>query len=464
MTVASARATSLVGASMLGAAVEGTTRPYLRATVMSSQQALDIALPTDQAVADLMPGLLEVMSTSTATFTATDASGYVLHTPMGHVIDLERPLAGAMLRDGVVLRLVAEREAPAEPIMSDLLDLLESEPPRSRWTVSATQWTLACAGMSALGLAAGLWVGMAGSAAWPRLAIVATVAFALSAVSTSLGQRPVAWASAATGVTAAGLGVALGAPSLSVAAAWGCGVVLCAIVAVGWCHGRLRSTVTAALTWIALVGVAGSSWLAGADLILTCATVATASSLIVGILPRAALGLTGLLSADAQVATGHAVSRRDARVVVDQAHHALAGAVATCALGYGISGCVLAVTANLNPWALGLITATLVSWLARVRHFPLITQRAVICAAVGVVCAGLCLGVVAADAELTWWVAGICLGVGSCAVAAGSLSLSSVAAAVTRRWVHRLETIAVIATVPCLIGLLGVYADLLETF
>lgn len=454
--------TSFGDASANDTSVRGAVGPYLRATVMSSRRALDVVLPTDQVVADLMPELLKVMGLDTAS--STEASSCVLHTPTGYVIDPERPLSWATLVDGVVLRLVAEQEAPAEPIVSDLLDLLESEAPHGRWTAEASQWTLACAGMSVLGFAAGLWVVSTDAATWPRLVIVAIVAFALSAVSAFVGRRAVSWVGCAAGVLAAGLGVGLGAPTVAVAGAWGCAVVLCALAATGWCHGKWRSTLTAALTWLGLVGVAGLSWWSGANLGFICAIVATASSLTLGMLPRAALGLTGLFSNDAQVASGGVVSRRDARTAVDQAHHALAGAVAACALGYGGSGCVLAMTADVNPWMLALLGATLVSWLARTRHFPLTRQRVAICSAVVVVAGGLAFGVVAADVDLRGWVTLICAGVGSCLLAAGSLKVSPVAAAVIRRWVQRFETMAVIATVPCLIGLLGVYADLLETF
>ncbi len=440
-----------------GASVRGAAGPYLRTTVMASHRTLDVVLPTDQAVAELMPGLLELMGAD------ADARGCVLHTSTGHVIDPERPLADAMLHDGVVLRLVAEQQAPAEPIVSDLLDLLEAEPPRWRWSIKALQWTLACLGVGVLTLAGGLWAS-GGAQIWLRLVILAIAALVLSAVSASVGRHELAWASAAVASLEAGLAVMFGSPTHALAGAWGAAVVLCTIAATGWCHGRWRSTTMAALTWGALVGAAGLSWLSVQDVAVTGAVVATLSSLTLGMLPRAALGVAGLLSADAQVGAGRALARSDARELVDQAHSALAGAVATCALGYAVAGFGLAVTAGVKPWALGLLAATLVSWLARIRHFPLITQRASICGAVLVVSAGLAIGVVAADAELTGWVMTICTAVGVCVVAAGSLNLSAVAAAVIRRWVQRVETIAVLATVPCLIGLLGVYADLLGTF
>ena len=462
MTVFSSSDTSLRGTSGRDPSGQGAAGPYLRTTVMSPQRVCDVVLPTDQIVADLMPGLLDLMGISTAT--APKTSGYVLHTPIGHVIDPERPLAGAMLHDGVVLRFVAEQEAPAEAVTSDLLDLLESEPPRARWNAAATTWTLACAGVSALSLGAGLWVVMGEGAAWPRLAAVAIFGLALSAVSATVGWAAVAWVSGAAAVVAAGVGVGLGAPTIPLAGAWGCAVVLCAIAVTGWCHKSWRSTLTAALTWMFLVGMAGLSWSLKPDPVLTCAIVATSSSVTVGMLPRAALGLTGVLGTDAQVASGAVVSRRDARSVVDQAHHALAGAVATCALGYAVSGVALAVMADLNLWALALLAATVLSWLARIRHFPLVPQRLAMGAAVLAVAGGLAAGVVVAEAEMTGWVAGTCGVTGAGVLAIGWLRLSSVAAAVIRRWVQRIETVAVVVTVPCLIGLLGVYADLLETF
>lgn len=439
-----------------------STGSYLRATVISAQRVLDVALPTDQVVADFMPDLLHLIGDSHAS--ATEMGASVLHTSAGGVVDPERPLASAQLRDGVVLRLVAEREAPAEPMVSDLLDLLESESPRLVWTAQATQWALACTGVAALGVAAGLWVMAAPMVLWPRLTLVAIAAYALSGVSASLGSRAVAWVSGAAAVAAAGLGVSLGSSTPAGAGVWGGVVVLCAIAAMGWCAQQWRSAAISALTWMGVLAVAGLSSVLGADLVVVGAIVAVAASLTLGMLPRAVLGLTGLLRTDTHVTSGRTVSRRDARVVVDQAHRALAGAVAACAMAYGVAGFGVAVTADLSPWALGLTGATLMSWLARMRHFPLISQRVVIVMAVGVVSAGIALGVVAAETDLRWWVVGACATVGTGVLAAGSLTISSLAAAVTRRWAQRLETVAVIATLPCLLGLLGVYADLLETF
>lgn len=443
---------------MTVASTTGDASPYLRATVMSPRITLDVVLPTDQAVAHLMPGLLELMG-SEAT-----ADGPVLHTSTGHVIDPELPLAGAMLRDGVVLRLVAEHEAPTEPIVSDLLDLLEAERPRWQWTPQAQQWTLAVLGMSVLVFAGGLWVSTVDAQTWPRLAIIAVATLAFSAFSAAVGNREGAWVSAGFAVPTAGLAVVLGSPTSAGAWAWGAAVLLCAIASAGWCHGQWRATLMEAMILGVLVGAAALSWLAVKDATVTCAVVATFASLTLGVLPRAALGVAGLLTADAQVLAGRAIPRRDARVLVDQAHHSVAGAVATCALGYAVAGFGLSVTAGMNAWSLVFVAATLAAWIARIRHFPLIAQRLSMCGAILVVGVGLTVGVFAADAHLRPWVIAICACVGVCVMAAGSLNLSAVAAAVLRRWVQRLETIAVVVTVPSLIGLLGVYADLLRTF
>ncbi|MGB3827785.1 MAG: EsaB/YukD family protein, partial [Ornithinimicrobium sp.] len=174
------------------------TGPYLRATVRTAERTLDVVLPTDQPLAELMPGLMELLSYNAEGMTC------VLHDPSGVTVLTQRPLSHAGLRDGVVLRLVAEHEAPSEPVVADLLDVLESERTPSRWSARSRAWTVSSLGVLLVLCGMTLWVLAPGADRPWRLAAGAAVLWTGSALAATLGARPAAWSCAgAFGVAAA---------------------------------------------------------------------------------------------------------------------------------------------------------------------------------------------------------------------------------------------------------------------
>ncbi|MGB5950931.1 MAG: EsaB/YukD family protein, partial [Ornithinimicrobium sp.] len=114
--------------------------PYLRATVLSDRRRLDVVLPTDQPVAEVLPALLDLLGV------CVPGTVSMLHTDAGQRIDMDRSLRQSALLDGAVLHLVPVREAPAEPVVTDLIDVFETDDYAGRYGPAAQQWLLAAGG------------------------------------------------------------------------------------------------------------------------------------------------------------------------------------------------------------------------------------------------------------------------------------------------------------------------------
>ncbi len=432
------------------------TGAYLRATVVTSERTADVVLPTDQPVIELMPQLVELLS--------YDAAGMacVLHSASGAAVPAQRPLSQAGLRDGVVLHLLPEHEAPADPVVADLLDLLETERPRLGWSASA--WTLSSLGVALVLCGLALWALAPGADSVNRIGLSAAALWVGSALAAGAGLRPAAWCGAAGFGLAAAAFVLAPEVGVDVEALGAAVALLSMIAALGWCTGQASASAVAGATWVLFVCVALSVWAATGDVTQTGAVVLTLAAITIGVLPRVALSLSGVFSLDAKLAAGHELPRVNAMGVIWQVHASLTGAVAVCAIAFAGSGFVVARYAEGEPWAWALVVLVLMGWLARCRHFPLAIERAVMALSGGVVFVGIAWGAVEAEPSQRFAVSVVCLLVGATLVASDSLRTSSLSAAIWRRWVQRLEAVAVIATPPSLIGLFGVYADLLATF
>lgn len=435
-----------------------STGRYLRTTVLSRHRTLNVVLPTDRPVAELIPGIVTLLDHD------SDGAAWVLQTSHGNSLELERSLSHSGLVDGALLHLRAEHEAPPEPVVADVLDLLESQPPHAGWSVAARSWTLSVLGATLMALGMALWVVAHGSDHALRLAVSALVLVAVSAVASLAGRSALAWSAATlSGAAAVGaVGIMQVQPPLTAMSA--AGLLLGAILAVGWCTRLGIAALTAALTWAVLTGSAAGAWAAGAGVGGTGAVLLALSAAILGVLPRAAMSLSGLFDVDARIAGGLAVRRAHAATIVGQAHRALAGAVLVCSAGFAVGGFALARQHEGNPWAIALVVLSLTSWSTRARHFPLAAQRAVMAVSAVMVLAGLAWGTVDTDPTLLpWMVAGLLAG-GITVLVAESRTTSALSAALVRRGIQRLEALSILATPACLIGVFGVYADLLQTF
>jgi type VII secretion integral membrane protein EccD len=112
----------------------GTT-VFSRITVVAPRTRIDVALPADVAVADLMPMLLEMAKELTADGGARHG-GWALAKLGDAPLDPSRTLASLGVVDGELLQLRKRNENPPPPLYDDVVDAIaEAEPNSFRpWT------------------------------------------------------------------------------------------------------------------------------------------------------------------------------------------------------------------------------------------------------------------------------------------------------------------------------------------
>ncbi|MFC4001522.1 type VII secretion integral membrane protein EccD [Prauserella oleivorans] len=192
----------------------GTT-VFSRVTVVAPRTRIDVALPADVAVADLMPMLLE-MAKEVSPDGGARHGGWALAKLGDAPLDPSRTLASLGVVDGELLQLRKRNENPPPPLYDDVVDAIaEAEPDSFRpWTKETARRIGHIAGGLALffaavavffsgpvtggnGLAAAITAGVAAIAC---VAVGATLATAYEAQSTGVliaaaGGLPMAFVS-----------------------------------------------------------------------------------------------------------------------------------------------------------------------------------------------------------------------------------------------------------------------------
>ncbi|OQO91098.1 type VII secretion integral membrane protein EccD [Saccharomonospora piscinae] len=117
----------------------GTT-VFSRVTVVAPRTRIDVALPADVAVADLMPMLLEMAKETTPDGGARHG-GWALAKLGDAPLDPSRTLASLGIVDGELLQLRKRNENPPPPLYDDVVDAIaEAEPDSFRpWTKETAQ-------------------------------------------------------------------------------------------------------------------------------------------------------------------------------------------------------------------------------------------------------------------------------------------------------------------------------------
>jgi hypothetical protein len=211
------------------------------------------------------------------------------------------------------------------------------------------------------------------------------------------------------------------------------------------------------LAWVALWAALIAGGVAGARL---GATVALAAVVIVGLLPRWALSWSGLAMLDDRRAQDRPVARRDVQEALAAAHGSLIVVVIGCASTVAAAGWLLA--AAFSGWSITAALLLVVVLAVRCRTYPLAAEVVALIAAAAVIVAAL------------WW-----RWSGSVAVSVG-LAVAALGFAVPiaalvmdppehvrarlRRIGDLLESAAVVALLPVVLGVFGVYTRLLEAF
>ncbi|GAA0612554.1 type VII secretion integral membrane protein EccD [Kribbella sandramycini] len=182
----------------------------LRVTVAAPQRRLDLALPEQASVAEVLPGLLTKAGEHLADQAAPDG-GWVLRRADGTELSLGRTLGSHRIRDGEILHLVPRELDWPELEYDDLVDAVASGAGRlgAIWTARHTR----AAGL--IGAAASLLVGLtailrhaspwAETATWLLLSAVLLIASGVS-LARVVGDSGAGALVAGIGLLFAGLG------------------------------------------------------------------------------------------------------------------------------------------------------------------------------------------------------------------------------------------------------------------
>ncbi|HLL62747.1 MAG TPA: EsaB/YukD family protein [Propionibacteriaceae bacterium] len=433
---------------------------FTRLTVIGTERKAELVVPNDEAIGRLMPRLMDLLGEPTGSV----ARPLTLVRSTGEQLDVGLTAADQQILDGELLRIVRSDDAPPPPEVADVTDVL-GESLRDR----AGLWgrrSREVAGVTAIGVLALAVVALVHPVGWLPLALVFTGLVLAAAIVGRLGWRwgAVALTAAAAGVAVAGLVPVAQRTDLGELVA---PAAVMALVGAGW----LALGVGAGLG----LGSRSVAWGAGLGLVLIAlpfvlvrlgvgpvgATAITAGVAVVvcGVLPRIALVSSGLTGLDDHVLEGNPRPRNDVTVTVNDAYRVLGWATVAVAIPLALTAALLIGSAN--PWAVATgVVVTLVTAL-RTRAFPLAAPQLALWAAVLV---ALLAGLVA-QPRLSDELAAVALGV--VAVLVVVLVVARPPAhqrAFWRRAGNVVELLAVVALIPLLLGVFGVFADLLGAF
>ncbi|MFI1563045.1 type VII secretion integral membrane protein EccD [Streptomyces sp. NPDC020490] len=451
-------------------AAGGTAVVLSRVTLVGERRRIDLVLPAREPVGLLLPEILRLLDDRVG----ERPEPRHLVTTDGSALDHDSTLESAGVRDGAVLRLVRAEDAPSAPVVHEVSDeVAEDLGGRAwRWGPRARRVT---AGLATVG-----WAGTAGlfarNACPPDtvaigLLVPAAVAAPAGALLGRAGRRGIA----ATLVCAAGVLGVLGAFGLADAQGWPgtlrvagvSAVVAATLVLLGLCTPLGRGAVVGAgavavtvLGWEAVAAVQNGAETAGQQA-RTGAVLAVASVVVLGLLPRLALMASGLSGLDDRRAGGVSVSRHQVSAALAAAHRGLALATVVLTVSATVAG-VWALRAP-SVWTVLLAAVTAVVLTLRARAFPLVAEVVAVLAGGSVVAvrlvsvwsersgtAGTPLIVLAALAVLP--------------LAVLAVQPSEHVRVRLRRAGDLLESVGVMALLPLLIGVFGVYGRLLGTF
>lgn len=446
-------------------------QPYTRVTLVGERRNADLLLPAMEAVGTLMPQILDLLGDTPG----TGVSSKILMTASGEPVSADQSLAQAQVLDGARLTLVSHSEAPPPAVVYDLSDTVVEQSADLRGAWDRNHLVVASGVFAALGLWMALDVLLGRylpDARWWLLLSTGGLLLALGA-SLSAAHRPIAATLMGAGWGAGMIGLAhwpAAAPLRLLLAAAGTAVFVACLATV-LRHPRgvlLGAGVLGALTgvWAGALPLSGwASATSDADLYVAVGAVgAICSILALGLLPALALSLSGLATLDDRRASGTSIWRRDALAAIRSAHSGLTLATVAGALS-AAAGMWLVAADNRHPaWSLPLLLALALATLLRSRAFPLAIERYALHASTAVGVAGGVLALIRLDPGSVW-VVGLAVLVLAVLIGLGlAVDLPDHVEARIRQICERLEMLAILATVPLLIGYFGVYAQMLATF
>ncbi|MEU6686429.1 type VII secretion integral membrane protein EccD [Streptomyces sp. NPDC046832] len=441
-----------------------------RVTLVGERRRVDLVLPSRELVGVLLPEIMRLLD---------DRIGdrpelRHLVTPDGSALAHDSTLESAGVADGAVLRLVRVEDAPSAPVVHDVTDEVADDLGMRLW-----RWRPAVRRVVA-GCATVLWALAAGLLARNRFTLSSVgagllVIAAACALAGALLGRVRRHALAATLIVTAATLAVLGAWTCADAHDWGgavrlacvAGAVTLALLLAGWFTPFGRGALIGAgavagclVAWEAALGLQGGAETAAQQARIG-ALLAVVSVVALGMLPRLALMASGLTGLDDRRTGGVSVSRYQVGTALAATHRGLVLATVALAASAGAAGVL--VMGTVSVWTVPLGITVMVVLALRARAFPLTAEVVVLLVAAAVVAVRL---------AVVWGDHASAAG-GPVAVLGFLAAVPLVVLAVEpaehvrvrlRRAGDLLESVAVIALFPLVIGVFGVYGRLLGTF
>ncbi|MFD9904964.1 type VII secretion integral membrane protein EccD [Streptomyces sp. NPDC059063] len=424
---------------------------------------MDLVLPSQEPIGLLLPDVMRLLDDQVGDRPALRH----LVAVDGAVLAQDSTLESAGVVDGAVLRLVRVEDAPSAPVVHDVTDEAAEDLDVRAWRWGSRARQVVCGGLVVgWALVAGVLARgeFDGARVGGGLLGVAGAAALAGAVCGRVRRTSLA----VTLILAAGALGVLGAWTLGDAEAWAAGgrlagvggAVVLGLALLGWCTPVGRGAWVGAGA-LAGCGVAWEVVLAfQSEAARVGAVLAVLSVVVLGVLPRLALMASGLSGLDDRRSGGVSVSRYEVGSALAATHRGLVLATLVLAGSAAVAG-VLAL-GEVSVWAVPLAVAVALVLALRARAFPLVAE------VVGLVVAAAVVVV-----RLVWaWL--------EHSGAAGPLALLVVLAVAPllvlavrpaehvrvrlRRFGDVVESVGVIALVPLLLGVFGVYGRLLDTF
>ncbi|HVW44258.1 MAG TPA: type VII secretion integral membrane protein EccD [Amycolatopsis sp.] len=455
----------------------GTT-VFSRVTVVAPRTRIDVALPADVAVADLLPMLLDMANEASPDGGARHG-GWSLAKLGDAPLDPSRTLASLGVIDGELLQLRRRNENPPPPLYDDVVDAIAGADPDSfrPWTKETANRIGHIAGALALIVAAvALFSGgpIAGGNGVAAALTAGVAAIACLAVGATLAN---AYQAKATGVViaaAGGLPFAFVAgfyavPGLTVRAnlLLGSGLVVIVAAVAIMIMGAGITTFIAAAT----AGVIGVLAFTVATLIAhpaagIAAGAAAVSLAAISMLPRATIWLAKLplphvpgtaeeLKEDTSYPDYRVIERKTAT-----AHNYMTGLLVGC----GSATAIAAIITATAPGAFGIITgvvATLVL-LLRARSYANGAQAVALLTTGMVAGGGILIGwlITQGPTGRLLWVFGVLIIVAVGALVVGVVFPDQRFSPPLRRTVEILEAICIATVLPLALAVMDLYATL----
>ncbi|MEU6664047.1 type VII secretion integral membrane protein EccD [Streptomyces sp. NPDC046821] len=453
----------------LSHATDGGRTALSRVTLIGERRRADLVLPAREPIGVLLPEVLRLLDDQVG------ARPELRHlvTVDGSALAHDATLESAGVADGAVLRLVRIEDAPSAPVVHDVSDETADDLDERawRWRPAARRVVAGCASI--------VWTVAAGVLVRDQFALSGAAAGLLAVavlclISGAVFGRTRRQAPAAALIGAGGALAVLGSWTYGDAYDWSGAVRLAgAAVAVGvtlllagWFTRLGRGALLGAgavfavlLLWEAALAVQSGA-ANGSAQARAGALVAVVCVVVLGVLPRVALMTSGLSGLDDRRTGGVSVSRYEVGTALAATHRGLTLATGVLAASTAAAGVLVLKSASV--WAVLLSVVVLVAVALRARAFPLTAQVVLLLAASAVV--GLVLIV-------EWMRRGPAAGPLAVLVV---LALFPLAVLVVepaehvrvrlRRLGDAVESMAVIAMFPLVLGVFGVYERLLGTF